>query len=90
MPLPDNLLCLSDDQLQAIMVASQPLPPERRSEFLQRVADELGRCNAIGDGAIYRVVRAMQARFYVPPERVGVVGTGSVGKQKHQFGGFEF
>jgi hypothetical protein len=34
-------LSLSDDQLQQIMIASSPLPPEKRTVLLERIAAKL-------------------------------------------------
>jgi hypothetical protein len=38
MPVPRALLNLSDRQLEAVMAASQPLPPRLWSAFLEQVA----------------------------------------------------
>jgi hypothetical protein len=43
-----NMLALSDSQLQIVMAAAGPLPPEKRSLFLERVAASL-RIHGAGD-----------------------------------------
>jgi hypothetical protein len=35
------MLALSDEQLQTVMIAAGPLPPEKRSVFLERVGARL-------------------------------------------------
>jgi hypothetical protein len=35
------MFALSDDQLQTVMIAAGPLPPEKRGLFLERVAARL-------------------------------------------------
>jgi hypothetical protein len=38
---PKLALAVSDEQLSAVFVAAIPLPPERRSAFLERLAENL-------------------------------------------------
>jgi hypothetical protein len=40
-PRRDDMLSLSDDQLQIVMTAAGALPPEKRSLFLERLAARL-------------------------------------------------
>jgi hypothetical protein len=40
----DLAFSLADDQLQTVMLAASPLPPERRCLFLERVAARLRLC----------------------------------------------
>ena len=65
------LLSLSDSQITAIMAAAKVLTPVDRTAFLELVGQELSaqRVNGheLGDGAIYRVVRELQRRFWHPP-----------------------
>ena len=57
---------LSDEQMSAVLAASHPLPPRRRSEFLADVARELARLP--GDGVLHRVIMQVQRRQSDPPE----------------------
>jgi hypothetical protein len=65
--------------MSAVLLAAATVPSEHRNEFLQAVANELMNCAELGPGIIYRAVKTVQSRFFIPPERVGVVG---VGKQR--------
>jgi hypothetical protein len=67
MPIPDKPLCLSDDQLNALLAASYPLLPNRRSAFLEACARELANLPEIGEGAVHRIVSAVQRQFFDPP-----------------------
>ena len=58
---------LTDDQLNAVLAASFPLLPDRRSAFLAACARELANLPEIGDGAVHRVVSAVQRQFFDPP-----------------------
>jgi hypothetical protein len=60
-------IALSDEQITAIFAASHPLPPDRRSDFLADVARELAAFPMIGDGAVHRVIVAVQKRYLDPP-----------------------
>ena len=60
-------LSLSDEQMDAIMRAAQPLPPGERSSFLEAVATALRDQPAIGDGSVHRTIVAVQQRFLRPP-----------------------
>lgn len=59
---------LTDAELDAVMAAARPIAVDRRDEFLQRVASELGRCSELGDGAVYRICAAMQREFFDAPD----------------------
>jgi hypothetical protein len=67
MPVPEPLR-LSDAQLNAILAASHPLQPHRRGAFLEACAHALAQLPELGDGAVHRVVMAVQRRFFDPPE----------------------
>ena len=58
---------LSDSQLEQIMRAAAPLAPNDRSAFLTDVAAAL-HGQALGDGAVFRVIREIQGRYFHPPE----------------------
>jgi hypothetical protein len=61
-------LRLSDDQLDAIMRACQPLGPHARDLFLQEIADKLAVAGELGDGAVFRAIRETQKRHFDPPQ----------------------
>jgi hypothetical protein len=58
---------LSDEAMSAILAASYPLPPDRRSDFLVDVARELARLPQVGDGVAHRVVTMVQKKYFDPP-----------------------
>jgi hypothetical protein len=62
-----SILNLSDDQLAQVFRAVRPLPVRDRDAFLHAIADGL-RGKTIGDGEVFRAVRAAQRRFYETPE----------------------
>jgi hypothetical protein len=71
MPRP---IALTDEQLSAVMAAAQPLAPADRSAFLEDVAAALTALPIVGDGAVNRVVREVQSRYFRPeldPPRYG-------------------
>jgi hypothetical protein len=63
---------LSDEAMCAILGASHPLPPDRRSDFLEDVARELAALPMVGDGACHRVVMAVQKKYFDPPLNTNV------------------
>jgi hypothetical protein len=69
MPRP---IALTDEQLDAVMRAAQPIAPVNRSAFLQAVASAL-RDREIGDGAVYLAICQAQRQLWRPPvlERAG-------------------
>jgi hypothetical protein len=69
MPRP---IALTDEQLDALMRAAQPIAPVNRSAFLQAVASAL-RDREIGDGAVYLAICQAQRQLWRPPvlERAG-------------------
>jgi hypothetical protein len=60
-------LRLSDDQLSAVWQAAKPLAVDQRGPFLEALAAELRGQGELGDGAIYRAIRAVQRRYFDPP-----------------------
>jgi hypothetical protein len=57
----------SDSQINMIMDAAAPLPAADRAAFLEEVVAALdGR--PIGDGLIFRAIRAVQARYLDAPK----------------------
>ena len=69
----DNPIHLSDSQLEQLLRAAAPLAPKDRSPFLADVAEAL-RGQALGDGAVFRVVREIQERYFRPPELLPASG----------------
>jgi hypothetical protein len=63
----DKPLHLSDSQLEQVLRAAAPLAPEDRSPFLVDVATAL-HGQTLGDGAVFRVVREIQGRYFHSPE----------------------
>jgi hypothetical protein len=63
----DKPIHLSDSQLEQILRAAAPLAPNDRSAFLADVAAAL-HGQALGDGAVFRVIREIQGRYFRPTE----------------------
>jgi hypothetical protein len=59
-------LRLTDNQMNMITAAAEPLQPGDRGPFLERVATLLNG-HELGDGVISRVARQAQAEFFRPP-----------------------
>jgi hypothetical protein len=54
--------------MSAVFAASYPLPPDRRSAFLEACARALASLpEGIDDGSLYRTITHVQKRFYIPP-----------------------
>jgi hypothetical protein len=64
-------LALSDAEIDAVMSAAKPIPPERRDEFLRVVADALAQAGEIGPGSLHRLLIGMQRAFFDPPNLDG-------------------
>jgi hypothetical protein len=63
-------LHLSDTEMTLLMSLAQPIEQHRRPQFLQEVAAELEvkrQAGEIGEGAVHRVARSIQRRFFDPP-----------------------
>jgi hypothetical protein len=63
----DNPIHLSDSQLEQLLRAAAPLAPKDRSPSLADVAEAL-RGQALGDGAVFRIIREIQGLYFHPPE----------------------
>ena len=59
---------LTDMQLDAVLAAAHPLPPDRRSAFLAEVARTLASERVIGDGLLHRVIMHVQRQCFDPPD----------------------
>jgi hypothetical protein len=64
MPKP---LALTDEQLDTVYRAAQPLDPDRRGLFLETVARTLSREAEFGDGTVHRACREAQKVYWQPP-----------------------
>jgi hypothetical protein len=60
------MLSLSDQQLDQIFRAAQPLRPQDRGPFMQAVASLL-HSDQPGDGDVFRAGRAAQRNFFNAP-----------------------
>lgn len=60
-------LSFSDDQLTQIFRAAAPLNPAERVAFLEELAATLRQAPQQGDGQLYRTLRELQRRHFVPP-----------------------
>ena len=67
-------IALTDEQLDAIVRASQPLAPDDRGKFLGQLTRALeGR--EIGDGAVYLAICEAQRKILFPPVLERATGT---------------
>ncbi len=60
---------LTDAQLSAVFDAAQPLPAGNRIAFVEAVASALAAITDPGDGDVARAIRAVQRKYFDPPER---------------------
>jgi hypothetical protein len=58
---------LTDEQLDAVLRAAQPLPVAARDQFLVDLAAAL-QGQVLGDGAVFRTIRDVQRRHHDPPQ----------------------
>ena len=66
MPTP---LHLSDEEMDLLLALAAPIDQQLRPQFLQEVAAELEASGqAGGPGAVHRVARKVQRRFFDPPQ----------------------
>jgi hypothetical protein len=66
---------LTDDELDAVMLAARPLAPHLRDVFLQEVAGALASYVEVGPGVVARVCREAQRKFFDPPDIDGSSGS---------------
>jgi hypothetical protein len=64
-------LALSDDQMDVVRRAAEPLDVELRAPFLECVAKLLAGEAEVGDGAVSRACRAAQREFWKAPDLNG-------------------
>jgi hypothetical protein len=66
MPTP---LQLNDDEMSVLLSLAGPIDQRLRPQFLQEVAQELEASGqAGGPGAVHRIGRVVQRRFWDPPQ----------------------
>ena len=67
-------LQLTDEEMSVLRRLAEPLDQQRRRQFLQEVAAELEakrQAGEIGEGAVHRVARTLQRKFFDPPDFTG-------------------
>jgi len=64
----NDVVMLTDDEMEAVTRAAQPLPPEARGAFLEQVARAL-EGQPIGAGVVHRVLRDLQPFYTASPDR---------------------
>jgi hypothetical protein len=70
-------LQLTDDEMSVLRRLAEPIDRQRRPQFLQEVAAELEasrQAGEIGEGAVHRVARTLQRKFFDPPEFPNAAG----------------
>lgn len=59
---------LTDCEMDALMAAAHPLPPDRRGPFLEAAAAALAGAGAeLGPGLTHRIVAQIQRQFWDAP-----------------------
>jgi hypothetical protein len=64
-------LQLNDEEMTVLLTLAGPIDPQLRAQFLQEVAAELEaqrQAGKIGEGAVHRVGRIIQRRYFDPPQ----------------------
>ena len=64
-------LSLSTEEMDLLLSLAVPIEQRLRTEFLTAVAAELeanGQAGAVGIGSVHRTARAVQRRFFDPPQ----------------------
>ena len=67
-PMP---LALTTEEMDLLLALAGPIDQALRPQFLQEVATELEakrQAGEIGEGAVHRVARTIQRRFYTAPQ----------------------
>jgi len=59
---------LTDSELAAVLDACRPLQPRSRDQFLRDIAAELASLPVLGDGVVFRVIRAVQKKHFDAPD----------------------
>ena len=63
--MPSSPLCLSGDEMDAVLAAARPLAVDMREPFLLAVAHAL-RGRTVGPGTVQQVSRELQREFFDP------------------------
>jgi len=63
-------LKLTDEQLDIVMAACQPLQPHQRDAFLREVAAQLSAAGELGPGLVARVCATVQRQYFDAPLEV--------------------
>jgi hypothetical protein len=58
-----KMISLDDEEMSALLALAAPLPPDRRSAFLESVAAELSKHPVVGAGLVSRIARERQRAF---------------------------
>jgi hypothetical protein len=64
-------LQLNDEEMTVLLTLAGPIDQRLRADFLREVATELEasrQAGEIGEGAVHRVGRVVQRRFFDPPQ----------------------
>jgi hypothetical protein len=59
---------LNDSEMSVLLELSRPVEPAQRTAFMAEVAQALETSGTRGEGAVHRVARTIQRRFFDPPE----------------------
>jgi hypothetical protein len=59
---------LTDSQMDMVFHACEPLPPDARDAFVRDLANALAGSPSVGDGLLWREIRAAQKRHWKPPK----------------------
>ena len=65
-------ISLSDEQMNALFAAAQPLLPRDRSTFLASVAARFSGRTEVGDGELGRAIRELQHDYFKAPSGIGI------------------
>jgi hypothetical protein len=66
-------LSLSPAEMNLLLQLAAPIELQKRSEFLTEVAEALARTGGIGEGAVHRLARVIQRKYFDPPEFTNIV-----------------
>jgi hypothetical protein len=68
------MISLDDEELDVVIALAQPLPPDRRSDFLAAVVEQASKHVEVGPGLISRIARSIQTTyFFTMPRQPGGV-----------------
>lgn len=86
--MPSRPISLTDDEMTAILAASQPLEPDDRVPFLEAVVAAVARLAVRGPGSTFRIIRETQRAHFHPPLEAAGSGAGSPGVSKYSRPGY--